>query len=203
MHRFTTRTLILSSCLLSLCAMAQENRVIRVGVATMQSQAGQSISGNWGQDRLVAALNQQKPDKKQHIKLQGIALEGTGPEEVGNEAKQKNCDYVVYTHLVELQASTDNAMQQQQQQRPGTAPNYPAGGLGMPPNNPTSPSTPRSMNTQYRATVDYRLYRPGDTTAISNASLTNQQSGPEEAVVSQALNQVANRVFGEIKKAQH
>jgi hypothetical protein len=202
MRRCKTHTLILSVCLLSLCALAQENRVVRVGVATMQSQAGQSISGNWGQDRLVAALNQQKPDKKQHMKLEGIVLEGTSPDEVGNEAKQKNCDYVVYTHLVELQASTDNAMQQQQQ-RPGTVPNYPAGGLGMPPNAPTNPSTPRTMNTQYRATVDYRLYRAGEAAAISNASLTNQQSGPEEAVVSQALNQVANRVYGEIKKAQH
>jgi hypothetical protein len=191
MRRFAT--LMLSICL-ALPALAQDNRVVRVGVAMMQSQASHSISGNWGQDRLVAALNQQKPDKKQHIKLQGVPLEGTSPEEVANEAKQKNCDYVVYTNLVELQASTDSAMQP----RAGTMGTYPGGSLGMPPNNPNNT---RTMNTQYRATVDYRLYRTGDAAAISSSSLTNQQSGPEENVVAQALNQVANRVLAEVKKA--
>jgi hypothetical protein len=194
MRRFATRTLILSFCLISLYALAQENRVVRVGVAMMQSQASHSMSGAWGQDRLVAALDQQKPDKKQHIKLQGVPLEGTGPEEVGNEAKQKNCDYVVYTNLVELQAATDSTMQP----RTGTMGTYPGGALGLPPNNPNNT---RTGNTAYRATVDYRVYRTGDTATISSSSLTNQQSGPQENVVAQVLNQVANRVFAEVKKA--
>jgi hypothetical protein len=199
MRRLATRTLILSFCLISLCALAQDNRVVRVGVAVMQSQASHSMSGAWGQDRLVAALNQQKPDKKFHVKVQGVPLEGTSPEEVGNEAKQKSCDYVVYTNLVELQASTDNTMQPRSpttQTYPGQT--YPGGGLGLPPNNPNST---RGVNTAYRATVDYRLYRAGDAAALSSSSLTGQQSGPEENVVAQVLNQVANRVFAEVKKA--
>jgi hypothetical protein len=195
MRRFATRTLILSFCLISLYALAQENRIVRVGVAMMQSQAGHSMSGAWGQDRLVAALNQQKPDKKQHIKLQGVPLEGTGSEEVANEAKQKNCDYVVYTNLVDLQAATDSTMQPRSG---GTMQTYPGGSLGMPPNNPNNT---RTGNTQYRATMDYRLYRAGDAAAITSSSLTNQQSGPEENVVAQVLSQVANRVFAEVRKA--
>ncbi len=203
MHRFVTRLLMLPFFLLSLCALAQENRIVHVGVATMQSQAGQSISGNWGQDRLVADLNQQKPDKKQHIKLQGIALEGTSPEEVGNEAKQKNCDYVVYTRLMELQqGSSNNPMQQQQQsQRPGGMQPYPGGTLGLPPNANTNTTNGPGMSQGYRATVEYRLYRSGDATALSNASLSGQQMGPAEAVVSQVLNQVASRVLADVKKA--
>jgi hypothetical protein len=195
MYRFTARTIVLSFCLISLCALAQENRVVRVGVAMMQSQASRSMSGAWGQDRLVAALDQQKPDKKQHIKLQGVPLEGTGSEELGNEAKQKNCDYVVYTNLVELQAATDSTMQPRSG---GTMGTYPGGSLGMPPNNPNNT---RTANTQYRATVDYRLYRAGESAAISSSPLTSQQSGPEENVVAQVLNQVANRVFAEVKKS--
>jgi hypothetical protein len=195
MYRFMTRTIILSLCLLSLCAVAQENRVVRVGVAMMQSQASHGMSGGWGQGRLVAALDQQKPDKKQHIKLQGVPLEGTSPEEVANEAKQKNCDYVVYTNLVELQALGDSTAQPRSG---GTMGTYPGGSLGMPPNNPNNT---RTGNTQYRATVDYRLNRTGDAAAVSSSSLTNQQSGPEENVVAQVLNQIANRVFGDIKKA--
>jgi hypothetical protein len=193
MHRMATRILI-SFCLLALPALAQENRIVRVGVAMMRGQAGH-ISGHWGQDRLVAALNQQKPDKKQHIKLQGVPLEGDGPEEVENEAKKQNCDYVIYTTLADLQASTDSVTQPQQ--RPGTVQPYPGGGLGLPPNNPNNG---RTMNAQYRAIVDYRLYRSADQTAVANASVSNQGS-PEEAVVSQLMNQVASRVFAEIKKA--
>jgi len=197
MYRFARRALTLSCFLLSLCALGQENRVVRVGVAMMQTQASRSMSGHWGQDRLVAALNQQKPDKKQHIKLQGVALEGAGPEELENEAKKQNCDYVVYTNLVELESTNNSMTQPQQQQPPGTVQPYPGGTLGMPPN---VPNNTRNMNNQYRATVDYRLYRSGDTTAIANASVSGQQGGSEEAVVSQLLNQVASRVMGDIKK---
>ena len=195
MYRFATRTLVLSFCLFALAALAQENRVVRVGVAMMQNQASRNMPGDAGRNRLVAALNQQKPDKKQHLKLQGIPLEGTSPEELANEAKQKNCDYVVYTNLLELQSSNDSAMQP----RPGTVQPYPGGTLGMPP--PNNPNNTRAMGPEYRATVEYRLYLTGDQTAVSSASLSGQQPGPEEAVVSQVLNQVANRVFAEVKKA--
>jgi hypothetical protein len=56
MHRFTTRALVLSFCLLSLGAFAQENRIVRVGVATMKNAAGLSVPGNLERDRLVTAL---------------------------------------------------------------------------------------------------------------------------------------------------
>ena len=199
MYRFMTRMLVVSFCLLALHALAQENRIVRVGVAMMRTQAS-GISGSWGQDRLVAALDQQKPDKKQHIKLQGVPLEGTTPEELTTEAKQKNCDYVVYTNLVDVQAAADPPTQPRS--GGGTMQTYPGGGTmgGMPPPQNTRNNT-RLTNSQYTATVEYRLYRAGDAAAVSSASLSNQQTGPEENVVSQVLNLVANRVFTEVKKA--
>src|SRR5271157_268615 len=101
----SARALFLFLCLLSLCAFAQENRVIRVGVPIMKNLAGRSVPGNIERDRLVAALNQEKPDKKLHVKVQGVPLEGLTPEDIGDEAKQKNCDYVVYTTLIELRTA--------------------------------------------------------------------------------------------------
>jgi len=185
----SVRALILSVCLLSVCAFAQENRIIRVGVPIMKNQAGRSVPGNIERDRLVAALNQEKPDKKLHVKVQGVPLEGTTPEDVGDEAKQKNCDYVVYTTLVELQASTDPSMP-----RPGTIQTNPGGVWSTP--NPGA----RPLNQEYRATVEYRLFRTGNPEAISGAPFSNQQPSDEETVVSQIMNQIANRVFAEIKK---
>ena len=205
MYRFTIRTLVFLFCWFALHAVGEENRIVRVGVVMMQSQASQSMPGDAGRNRLVAALDQEKPDKKHHLRLQGVPLAGTTPEEISAEAKQQNCDYVVYTSLVDLQqASSGNVMQQPQSQPGGVQP-YP-GGLGMPPNtgNPNAGGMGQGaggMNRGYRATVEYRLYRAGDASPVASSSVTGQQSGPDEAVVSQVLNQVANRVMAEVKKA--
>jgi hypothetical protein len=191
MHRFTTRGLFLSLCLLSLCASAQENRVIRVGVPTMENRAGRGVPGNVERDRLVAALNQEKPDKKLHIKVQGVPLDATTPDEVASETKQKNCDYVVYTTLVELQASTDPTMP-----RSGTAQTNP-GGVWTSPNQAET----NAVNPEYRATVEYKLYRSGNPTAISGAPFSNREMMSELEVVAQIMNRIASRVFAEVKKA--
>jgi hypothetical protein len=186
MGTLASRAVILSCCLFCLSAVAQENQIVRVGVAVMQNKAGRAVPGNMERDRLVAALNQLKPDKKLHFKVQGVPLDGMTPDETGDEAQQKKCAYVVYTSLVELQSSTDPAMH-----RPGTIQTNPNGVWGM----PNSP-----MNPEYAATVEYRLYRTGDSSAVANAPLTNRQAADEEAVVAQVMNQIANRVFAEIKK---
>jgi len=194
MYRLASRTLILSFCLLGLHALAQENQVVKVGVPVMKNAAGRSVPGNLERDRLVAALNQLKADKKTHLKVQGIPLEGMTPDEVGDEAKQKNCDYVVYTTLVELQSSTDPNMPQRPGSGPGTIQTNPNGAWGVPPGG-------RNLNPEYRATVEYRLYRTGNPSAIAGAPFSNQQPADEETVVSQVMNQIANKVWGEIKKA--
>jgi|SRR5208283_991218 len=200
MQRSTLRAFIFPVCLIALCAFAQENRVIRVGVATLKNQAGRSVPGDMERDRLVSTLNHQKPDKKQHLAVQGVPLEGTTAEEVGAEAKEKQCDYVVYTSLIELRAATDPV----QRGTPGTIQTGPPGTIQSNPggtwNNPNNPRA-QAMEPEYRATVEYKLYRTGDAEAISGAPFTNQQAMPEEAVVSQVMDRIATRVFSEIKKA--
>jgi hypothetical protein len=190
MYRFVLRASV-PLVLLSLCAFAQENRVVRVGVAVMQNKAGRSVPGEMERDRLVAALNQEKPDKKQHIKVLGIPLQGMTPDEVGDEAAQKKCDYVVYTSLVELQSSTDPTMPTT---RPGTIQTNPGGVWSTPPGG-------RQLSPEYRATVEFRLHRTGSASAIAGSPYSGQQTANEETVVSQLMNQIANRVFAEIKKA--
>jgi hypothetical protein len=191
MVRVASRKLIFSFGLLSLCALAQENQTVRVGVPVMKNAAGRSVPGTIERDRLVAALNQQKADKKTHLKVQGVPLDGMTPDDVGDEAKQKNCDYVVYTTLIELQSSTDPVMARP---TPGTIQTNPGGVW-------STPAGGRNLNPEYRATVEYRLYHTGNPSAISGAPFSNQQAADEETVVSQIMNQIANRVWGEIKKA--
>jgi len=184
-------------CLLPLCMPAQENRVVRVGVAVMQNKAGgQRVSGEMQRDRLVSVLNQEKPDKKLHLKVQGVPLKGATRDEADDEAVQEKCDYVVYTSLVELQASNaatagnDPTMPP----RPGTIPTYP-GGIGSAPI-----GGGRGLNAEYSATVDYRLYRTGVSNAMGGSARSNRHAGDEESAVAQAMSQIANSVYGEIKK---
>ena len=80
---------------------------MRVGVALLQNQAGRSVPANVERDRLVKALNQLKPDKKTHVKVVGVPLEGMTRDEIGEEAEQKKCQYVVYTTLTELRNADD------------------------------------------------------------------------------------------------
>jgi hypothetical protein len=159
----------------------------------MQNRAGRSVSGSLERDRLVAALNQQKPDKKLHLKVQGVPLEGMTPEDAGAEAKDKKCDYVVYTTLVELRASNDPAVA-----RPGTIETNPNGVWSPPRGNPRTPT--QGLDQEYRATVEYKLYRSGDNAAIAGAPFSIQEAMPEEAVVSQVMDRIALRVFADVKK---
>jgi hypothetical protein len=191
MHRSPASALVLGLCLLSLCGFAQENRIVRVGVATMKNAAVLSVPGNLERDRLVAALNQQKPDKKQHLAVQGVPLDGTSAEEVGAEAKDKKCDYVVYTTLMELRTSTDPV-----QNHAGTIQTNP-NGVWSQRNNPRG----QALDQEYRATVEYKLFRTGDNAAISGAPFSTQQAMPAEGVVSQVMERIAMRVSAEVKKA--
>ena len=179
--------LLLCLALLSTYVLAQENRIVRIGVATMKNSASLSVPGTVERDHLVAALNQLKPDKKLHIKVEGMPLDGITPEDVGAEAKDKKCDYVVYTTLVELRGSTDPAMP-----RPGTIETNPNGVW----NNPRG----QAVDPEYRATVEYKLYRAGDNAAIAGAPFSTQQAMPEAAVVSQVMDRIALRVFADVKK---
>ena len=190
MQRFTLVGFTFWLCLLSLCATAQENRVILVGVPAMKNAAGRSVPPNLERDRLVAALNQQKPDKKTHLKVEGVSLEGTSADEVADEAAQKKCAYIVYTTLVDLRAAGDP-----NQIRPGTIQTNP-GGVWTTPNSPQA----RGNDPEYSATVEYKLYRVGDPRPISGAPFTNQQAMPDDAVVGQLMDRIASRVFADIKK---
>jgi hypothetical protein len=172
----------------SAIAFAQEQRVIRVGVAVMKNNASRSVPGELERDRLVKALNDEKPDKKLHLRVQGMALDGMNPEDVASQGDQNKCDYIVYTTLTELRTQGDPA-----QRRPGTFETNP---------NAQRPQTPdtAALNPEYRATMEYRLYRTGDRTPISGAPFSTQGELSEIDVVSQLMDRIANRVFADVKK---
>ena len=174
---------------LSFSALAQENAV-RVGVAILQNQAGRAVPGNVERDRLVQALNHMKPDKKTHIQVQGVPLDGMTANEANDEAQAKKCAYVLFTTLTELRGVDDPY-----QRPPGTVESNPNSQWSMPGN-----SRGQRLDPEYRVTVEYKLYRVGNSAAIAGAPFSTQVAMNEIDAVSQVMDRIATRVADEIKK---
>ena len=186
--RLAALLFIVLGCL-SILGFAQEN-AIRVCVAVMQNRAGRSVPGTVERDRLVQALNHTKPDKKTHLQLQGVPLDGMSPDEVSDEAASKKCAYVVYTTLTELRTSDDPY-----QHTPGTIETNP-NSQWSPPGNAEA----QRMDPEYRATVDYKLVKVDSNSVISGAPFSTQLNGNEIDTVSQIMDRIALQVADQIKK---
>src|SRR6516165_5431588 len=128
-----------------LFCLSQENAVY-VGVAVMQNYAGLSVPGNVEQDRLIKAINQVKPDKKTHLKVEAVALNAASDDEALQEAAEKKCQYVVFTKLTELRGGNDPYQ-------------HHAGTIETNPNSQWSNRTleGREVDPEFRATVSYKL----------------------------------------------
>lgn len=189
MRRASIRICLFASLFASAFCMAQEN-AIRVGVAILQNRAGRSVPGNVERDRLVRALNHMKPDKKTHVAVQGVPLDGLTAEEANDDAQAKKCIYVLFTTLTELRNADDPY-----QRPPGT--------IETNPNSQWSPighPQAQRMDPEYRVTVEYKLYRVGNSSAVAGAPYSTQLAMNEIDAVSQVMDRIASRVADEVKK---
>jgi len=168
------------------CSLLGQENSVRVGVAVMENNAGRAVPGNVERDRLVAAVNQRKPDKKTHLKVQAIPLSGMTREDASEEAEHQNCQFVVYTTLTELRTQQDPY-----QHVPGT--------IESSPNSQWSPN--QKLDPEFRATVEYKLVKVGSNNEISGAPFSTQQNGNEIDTVSQIMDRVASQVVDQIKKS--
>ena len=86
----------LALCLFCQSSFAQDTKV-KVGVTALGRASG--LSGAAGRDRLVKSLNKQKKSQ-----IEAIPVEG---DQVSDEARQKNCAFVVVTTQTEMQAGSE------------------------------------------------------------------------------------------------
>ena len=183
----TGSRLVLICCILPLASVVclSQESAVRVGVAVMQNNAGRSVPGNVERDRLVSAINQRKPDKKTHLKVQAVPLNGMTRDEASEEAEQQKCQYVVYTTLTELRTQQDPY-----QHVPGT--------IESSPNSQWNPG--QKVDPEFRATVEYRHMKVGSNNEISGAPFSTQQNGNEIDTVSQIMDRIASQVVDQVKK---
>jgi len=173
---------------LSLAAFGQNSHVIRVGVAPLENRSTRNVPADSERDRLVLALNGLKPDKKTHVKVEAVPVDGSTGNEVTDDAVKKNCDYVAYPVLLQVSELEPGVLQ------PGTISTNPSS-VVVPPTAETQAERP-----EYEATVAYQLYHIKAHTTTSGPALSGSRHPSEQEAISQGLDRVALSVFDVIKK---
>ena len=181
---FLAAALVFFSC----ATFGQDNQVVRVGVATLENRTTRNVPLDVERDHLVSAINQLKPDKKTHIKLEAVSLDGDNPNDLTDEAIKKNCDYIVYPVLLQLSELEPGVPQ------PGTITTAPTSPLGLP------NAETQAMRPEFEATVAYNLYDIKARSATPGPALSDHHHTSQVGVVSQVLDRVALSIFAVIRK---
>ena len=160
---------------------------VRVCVAALKNTSRHIVSPIWQRNQLVRALertNKSKEVKKGKApKIETVSLDSSG--EADSMVQEKNCEYVLYTDLTEvLQAG-----------RPEVSLPPPGAvqvGTNMGDARPYPPD-------YHSATVNYRLMRAGNFKPWAEGMVNADDALAEDVLVSQLMDQVANRVVREIR----
>lgn len=161
---------------------------VRICVGTLENNSRHIVNPAWQRNQLVKALertNKSKEVKKGKApKIETVALESSG--EADTTVREKECSFVLYTELTEV-FQTD---------RPS---------VSVPPPGAVQTGAtmgdPRAYPEDYRsATINYRLMRAGNFRPWSEGMVSAQDRLTEDMLVSQLMDQIANRVVSEIRK---
>ncbi|HEU5337375.1 MAG TPA: hypothetical protein VFU27_15505 [Terriglobales bacterium] len=161
---------------------------VRICVATLENTSRHIVDPTWERNELVRALertNKNKEVKKGKApKIETVALESSGGPD--STVKEKDCKYVLYTNLTEV-FQTD---------RPSVSMPPPGAiGVGM------GRGDPRAYPQDWQsATVNYRLVRAGNLKPATEGLVSAQDRLAEDVLVSELMDQVANRVVKEIRE---
>ena len=131
-----------------------------------------NVSGFAARDALIKSLNKQRPDKNSPVAIEAEPLDTSSPDDSMAAAKQKSCNFLVTTNLLETHADSSYL-----------------GGLSQ-------------VNIQpFFVTVAYKLNRVGQGSEMSSASFKAQDKGSEQNAIEFTMNKIAGKVSGEIRKA--
>lgn len=185
-------TSILAVLLSSSFALAAENaEPIRLCVAVLENQSHSSVSPEWQQKELLRAL--ERTNKKKEVKkgkaaqITAIALDSTsGPNP---RVKKEGCGFVLYTELVDVQPVGTVRVGNTQPGAVGTG--VTVGRVQV---------TPEMRRQLHNATVNYRIVRSGERESWASGIVTQEDTVPEEALVSRLMDQIANRAASELRR---
>jgi hypothetical protein len=166
MCRFAICAVFVALCLASFPILAEDTAGTHVCVGVLASAGGRS--GTVARDTLIKSLNKQKKPP-----LTPVPLESSLPDEALAEAKQKTCEYVVTTNLVEDHTESGYG--------PGLS------GVSIP---------------HFFVTTSYKLNKVSDGAEVSTGSLKAQDTGSSQNAVGFTMTKIAAKVDGAINGAK-
>jgi hypothetical protein len=187
------RILAAAALLLTMFAHAQQPaQIVRVGIPPMGNTTTRSINAKLQRDWLVRAF---QPDKKKKgkreetVRLEAVALQNQSPADALGEARKKNCDYVLFTTLVELREPGDR----QPRNQPAEVK------IGRDPLSANPDPTVMHDPVHY-AVVDYRLERVGSLSVRAASSISGEMHDDENGTVHNLLFMIVNYVRDELRE---
>lgn len=145
--------------------------VIRIGVVRVNNRTDRAVSAESLRASLIADL--------EGSGIEAIGLNGMSPSEIEAEAKSKQCDFVLYSHVAALKTSAAGKLGGMFGRAAGV------GGIG-----------------KTEAKVEYQLFAVGETTARLESAASAKEEG-DDASAAKALEQEARMVVAEVKKRRN
>lgn len=169
-----------------------EPKAVRLGVPMMQITARRSVDRRLQRDWLVREFEPGKKKKKKPAKgpvIEAVALESATAADALAEAREKDCDYVLFITLAELREPGERDLRRPD---PGNIT------FGAPPLS-SYPDPTQAHSLAYYARIDYRLQRMGEHRAILDTSVSGTDNNDENGTVHGLLFMIVNRVEEEIR----
>ena len=142
---------------------------IRVGVVAVNNKTDRSISTDAARNTLIAGIAGSNVD--------AVPIDATSPAAIEAEAKQKNCDYILYTTVAALKKSGSKV----------------GGLLGR-------AAGVDVAGEKFEARLDFTLVATGNTSPVLTSSSTAKEDGGDIASVSAAADREAKAVLSEVRK---
>jgi hypothetical protein len=143
-------------------------RGARVGVVMVTNKTDSTLATDSLQSHLVSSISSGT--------VEAVPLTASSPDSVRAEAKQKQCDYVLYTDVSEVKKPSTAG-------RIGSIISRKSGSMG-----------------KYEANLKYRLFPIGDARPLLQSDSSGQEDGSAEAAVSSALDGEARMVLSAVRK---
>jgi hypothetical protein len=177
--------LLVIGCVLGAYAQqANEKQIIRVGVGTPANMSRSIFSPSTERDQMVRDINDQSAsDKKSPAKIEAVALDGSTMDEVADQLREKDCQYVALTTASE---------------QIGVARYDSAAGIPDPMKPPpdTSPGAARVLG------IKYSITRAGQPGVLSHGAILAEgtDDGFGQSAIQSAFRDTALRIRNEVKK---
>jgi hypothetical protein len=148
---------------------AKRPGTIRIGVVSIGNRAGASVSTQALREQLIGTLSDSN--------LEAVALNAASPAELEQEAKQKQCDFILYTDITVLKQSKAGKV---------------GGLLGR-------AAGVGSAEASTESRLDFRLVAPGSMSPQLQSSATAKEEG-DQASLAAALEQEAEAVKARVQR---